>query len=122
MTEHVHILTEVTEILKVSCQARWIERSGPVAWPPWSPDYNLLHNFLWGCTKSSIYQNRVNTTHQLSGDNQCGCSWRKKGNARRSLKPFSRVSPTTGVQAYNRMIHVVCVCRDQPSESSDRML
>jgi len=43
MTEYVHILTEVTEILKVSCQPWWIERSGPVAWPAWSPDWNLLH-------------------------------------------------------------------------------
>jgi hypothetical protein len=64
----------------------------------------------------------VNTTRQLSGDNQYGCSWRKKGNARRSLKTFSTASPTTGVQTYNRMIYDVCVCRDQPSESSDQML
>lgn len=125
MTEHIHFLTEVREISKVSCQARWIERSGPVAWPAWSPDWNLLHNSLRGCRKSRIYQNRVETTHQFS---ECVISaaglrnemqhthWNlssKPGNMHRSgilfsfkriMLDFLKTGVCSGIHCYNTLV------------------
>ncbi|CAL1261701.1 unnamed protein product, partial [Larinioides sclopetarius] len=33
---------------------RWIERGGPVLWPPRSPDLSSLGFFLWGAIKSVV--------------------------------------------------------------------
>ncbi|KAJ4436304.1 hypothetical protein ANN_18935 [Periplaneta americana] len=38
---------------------RWIGRSGPIAWPPRSPDLNPLDFYLWGHLKSLVYSSPV---------------------------------------------------------------
>jgi hypothetical protein len=38
---------------------RWIGRGGPIAWPPCSPDLNLLDFYLWGHLKSVMYSTAV---------------------------------------------------------------
>ncbi|GBM71890.1 hypothetical protein AVEN_238540-1 [Araneus ventricosus] len=41
---------------------RWIGRGGPVAWPPRSPDRNLLDFFFWEKSlKLLVYQTPVDT-------------------------------------------------------------
>ena len=44
---------------------RWIGRSGPVAWPPRSPDLSPLDFFFWGYLKSRVYINRPRTLVEL---------------------------------------------------------
>jgi hypothetical protein len=39
---------------------RWIDRSGPIAWPPRSPDLTPLDFFLWGYVKNIVYQVKIN--------------------------------------------------------------
>ncbi|KAJ4433589.1 hypothetical protein ANN_15899 [Periplaneta americana] len=38
---------------------RWIGSSGPIAWPPRSPDLNPLDFYLWGHLKSLVYSSLV---------------------------------------------------------------
>ncbi|KAJ4448252.1 hypothetical protein ANN_10266 [Periplaneta americana] len=38
---------------------RWIGRSGPIPWPPRSPDLNPLDLYLWGHLKSLVYLSPV---------------------------------------------------------------
>ncbi|KAJ4442277.1 hypothetical protein ANN_12144 [Periplaneta americana] len=38
---------------------RWIGRSGPIAWPPRSPDFNAIDFYLWGHLKSLVYSSPV---------------------------------------------------------------
>ena len=35
---------------------RWIGRSGPVQWPPRSPDLTKMDFFFWGYVKEKVYQ------------------------------------------------------------------
>ncbi|KAJ4448427.1 hypothetical protein ANN_10443 [Periplaneta americana] len=39
--------------------ARWTGRSGPIAWPPRSPDLNPLDFYLWGHLKLLVYSSPV---------------------------------------------------------------
>jgi len=45
-------ITKITLVflsfLDVTFPNRWIERDGPIPWPPRSPDIIPLHFFLWG--------------------------------------------------------------------------
>jgi hypothetical protein len=43
----------------------WIGRSGPIAWPPWSPDLTPLVFFLWGYVKNIVYQVKINDLQHL---------------------------------------------------------
>ncbi|PNF27356.1 hypothetical protein B7P43_G02428, partial [Cryptotermes secundus] len=45
--------------------ARWIDRDGPMSWPPRSPDTTPLDCFLWGYTKSSVFRRPVNGLDDL---------------------------------------------------------
>lgn len=43
----------------------WIRRDGPVAWPPRSPNLSSLDYFLWGATRSTVYDTAVNSEMDL---------------------------------------------------------
>jgi hypothetical protein len=44
---------------------RWIGRSGPIAWPPRSPDLTPVDFFLWGYVKNIVYQVKINDLQHL---------------------------------------------------------
>ena len=43
----------------------WIERGGPVDWPPRSPDLTPSDFFLWGHIKSKVYDAPIYTIEEL---------------------------------------------------------
>jgi hypothetical protein len=45
----------VREVLNNTYHDRWIDRGGPTAWPPHSPDLNLMDFYVWGHLKSLVY-------------------------------------------------------------------
>jgi hypothetical protein len=47
-------------MLGITWTERWIGRSGPIAWPPRSPDLTPLDFFLWGYVKNIAYQAKIN--------------------------------------------------------------
>ncbi|GFY10229.1 uncharacterized protein TNCV_2629081 [Trichonephila clavipes] len=47
---HIHI----SRFSRSGC--RWIERDGPIAWPPLSPNLNLFDFFLWDYFRSLLYE------------------------------------------------------------------
>jgi hypothetical protein len=45
---------------------RWLGRSGPIAWPPRSPDLTSLYFFfLWACLKNIVYEVKSNDLQHL---------------------------------------------------------
>lgn len=60
-----HYSADVRDWLNHNFPDRWIERGGPVAWPPRSPDLNPLDFFLWGFLKERAYANPLNTQAEL---------------------------------------------------------
>lgn len=44
---------------------QWIGRSGPVAWPPQSPDLSPLDIFLWGFVKNEDYATEPTSVDNL---------------------------------------------------------
>jgi hypothetical protein len=44
---------------------RWIDRGGPVVWPPCSPDLSALDFYLWGHLKSSLCSSHVDEVETL---------------------------------------------------------
>ncbi|KAJ4435025.1 hypothetical protein ANN_23598 [Periplaneta americana] len=66
--EHIHFLQDgapahfsrtARRYLDRRFPDRWIGRSGPIAWPPRSPDVNPLNFYLWGHLKSLVYSSPV---------------------------------------------------------------
>lgn len=55
----------VREWLNTNYPQRWIGRSGPVAWPPRSPDLNPLDYYLWSTVKNKVYEITVRTREEL---------------------------------------------------------
>jgi len=43
----------------------WIGRSGPIPWPPRSPDFSPLDFFLWGYIKNNVYADRIRNIQHL---------------------------------------------------------
>jgi len=60
-----HYTRHVTEYLNESFPNRWLGRGGPVAWPPRSPDLTPLDYYLWGHTKTLVYENKVDSRAAL---------------------------------------------------------
>lgn len=60
-----HFHREVREFLTNKFNNRWIGRSGPVSWPPRSPDLNPCDFFLWGYVKSLIYVTEIVNVEDL---------------------------------------------------------
>jgi hypothetical protein len=44
---------------------REMGRSGPIAWPPMSPDLTPLDFFLWGYVKNIVYHVKINDLQHL---------------------------------------------------------
>lgn len=45
---------------------RWIGRTGPIPWPPRSPDLTPLDFFVWGFLKQEVYRTEVASLQDLS--------------------------------------------------------
>lgn len=60
-----HVTRQVTQYLNTIFPDRWIGRSGPVQWPPRSPDLTPLDYCLWGWMKTEVYNIQVNTREEL---------------------------------------------------------
>lgn len=56
-----HYANSVRNFLNGSFRNRWIGRTGPVEWPPRSPDLTSPDFFLWGYIKNLIFQKRPTT-------------------------------------------------------------
>ena len=60
-----HFSIVARQVLNRDYRNRWIGRSGPVSWPPRSPDLTPLDFFLWGYMKSLIYETPVQSEEDL---------------------------------------------------------
>jgi hypothetical protein len=60
-----HFARQVREHLTATYKDRWIERGGPVAWPPRSPDLTPMEFFLCGQIKNSIFTSPVDSEDDL---------------------------------------------------------
>ena len=61
-----HYTRHVREYLNESFPNRWLDRGGPVAWPPRSPDLTHLDYYLWGHMKTLVYETKVDSRAALS--------------------------------------------------------
>ena len=60
-----HYSLTARKVLDNNYRRRWIGRSGPIAWPPRSPDLNMCDFFLWGHLKSLVYSTPINSEDDL---------------------------------------------------------
>ncbi len=64
----VHWANSVRTKLDENLTNRWIGRSGPIAWPPRSPDLTINDFWLWGYLRDTVYRDpRPNTLEELTG-------------------------------------------------------
>ena len=61
-----HFSHVAREYLDVAYSNRWMGRAGPVAWPPRSPDLNLLDFYLWGRLKMLVYATEIPNVANIS--------------------------------------------------------
>lgn len=57
-----HFAVNVREHLDRCYPQKWIGRSGPVNWPPRSPDLNPLDFCIWGYAKNLVYSQKPSDT------------------------------------------------------------
>jgi hypothetical protein len=50
-----HFSRVVRNVLNKNYHDRWTGGGGPTAWPPRSPDWNLLYFYLWGHLKTRVH-------------------------------------------------------------------
>ena len=60
-----HFALDVREYLNNVFLNRWIGRSGPVQWPPRSPDLTPTDFFIWGEMKCLVYETPIDTPEEL---------------------------------------------------------
>ena len=60
-----HYTRHVSEYLNEFFPNRWLNRGGPVAWPPRSPGLTTLDYYLWGHTKTLVYETKVDSRTAL---------------------------------------------------------
>jgi len=60
-----HYTNRVRELLNELFPNRWLGRSGPVTWPPKSPDLTPLDYYLWGHMKTLVYETKVDSRAPL---------------------------------------------------------
>ena len=51
-----HFATAVRVLLDGNLKNRWIGRSGPIPWPPRSPDLAVCDFWLWGQVRNELYK------------------------------------------------------------------
>jgi len=60
-----HWAITVRNFLNETFGKRWIGRSGPIQWPPRSPDLTPCDFYFWGHLKSLVYKNRPESLDAL---------------------------------------------------------
>lgn len=60
-----HFALEVRDLLDFLWPNEWIGRSGPVAWPPRSPDLTPMDFSVWGVIKDRVYGRAPNTVPEM---------------------------------------------------------
>lgn len=60
-----HFAKEIRDFLDQTYPGRWIGRSGPILWPPRSPDMTPCDFFLWAHIKRQVYARRPETLDEL---------------------------------------------------------
>jgi hypothetical protein len=60
-----HFQRDVRNYLDNEYPGRWIGRSGPIQWPPRSPDLTPLDFYLWGEVKRRVYEQVSDTIAEL---------------------------------------------------------
>ena len=60
-----HFSCFVTDVLHERFPDAWIERGGPILWPPRSPDLSPLDFFLWGYIKNIVYAEKIRNIQHL---------------------------------------------------------
>lgn len=60
-----HYATQVRNHLNETYPNRWIGRSGPIRWPPRSPDLNPIDFFVWGYYKEIAYARECSSEQEL---------------------------------------------------------
>lgn len=60
-----HRYGTVKNYLDATYPGRWIGNGGPVAWPPRSPDINVLDFYLWGAMKDLVYATEIRSQEDL---------------------------------------------------------
>ncbi|GFY30729.1 uncharacterized protein TNCV_3118891 [Trichonephila clavipes] len=69
-----HFCALVRDWPDIAYSGRWIERQGPVLWPPRSPDLTPLVFFLWGHLKELVYRDVVTTQMNLVARLHAACT------------------------------------------------
>lgn len=60
-----HFMREVREELNLMFPNKWIGRTGPISWPPRSPDLTSMDFYLWGTIKSEVYRTAATTQDDM---------------------------------------------------------
>ncbi|CAH2092765.1 unnamed protein product [Euphydryas editha] len=60
-----HYSIQVRNFLNETYRNRWIGRSGPIRWPPRSPDLNPIDFFIWGYYKEIVYARECLSEQEL---------------------------------------------------------
>ncbi|XP_018398740.1 PREDICTED: uncharacterized protein LOC108776576 [Cyphomyrmex costatus] len=62
-----HFHRDVRDILNARYIAidTWLGRGGPIAWPPRSPDMNVLDFFVWGYIKELVEPRHSDTENEV---------------------------------------------------------
>lgn len=60
-----HFSRQVRNILNARYPDRWMGRGGPIIWPAWSPDLNVLDYFIWNYIKDLVEHRREGTEAEV---------------------------------------------------------
>jgi hypothetical protein len=92
-----HFYHHVRNHLDREMAGRWIDRGGPIAWPPSSPDLTSLEFFLWGYVKNIVYQVKINDLQHLKA---------------RVRDAVAMVTPNMLQATWNEVEYRLDICRD----------
>jgi hypothetical protein len=60
-----HTALKTRDLLNKYFPDRWVGKTGPVGWPPRSPDLTSCDNALWGLIKGKIWKEELKSKEQL---------------------------------------------------------